>query len=94
MLEPQLAHLAPDDREIAFAAFGAMARMETWDCLSREFGLSGEAAGHAMAWAIRSLIDSLSRHKQERKRQLVDDETIRRGRALSADPTRARKGAK
>jgi hypothetical protein len=59
--------------------------METCDCLSREFGLSGESAGHAMAWAIRSLIDSLSRQKQERKRQLVDDETIRRGRELSAD---------
>ena len=31
MLDPQLSHLSPEDREIAFAAFGAIARMETWD---------------------------------------------------------------
>ena len=94
MLDPQLSHLSPEDRDIAFAAFGALARMETCDCLTREFGLSGEAAGRAMAWAIGSLIDSLSRHKHERKQQLVDNETIRRGRELSADPKPARRGAK
>ena len=86
MLDPQLSHLSLEDRDIAFAAFGALVRMETWDCLSREFGLSGEPAGRAMAWAIRSLVDSLSRHRQERKRQLVDDDTIRRGRELGAEP--------
>lgn len=101
MLEPRVSHLSPEDREIAFGAVGAIARAETWECLSREFGLSGESAGVAMAWAVQSILDSLSRHKQERKRQLVDDETIRRGREVHADAAatgsvdaRARKGAK
>lgn len=87
MLDPKLSHLSAEDREIAFAAVGALARIETWDCLSREFGLSGEPAGRAMAWAIRSLVESLSRHGQEGKQQLVDDDTIRRGRELIADLT-------
>lgn len=94
MLEPQLLHLSPEDREVAFAAFGAIARMETWDCLSREFGLSVDSAGRAMSWVIRSLIDSLSRHRRERKRQLVDDETIRRGREWNPDSTPPRRSTK
>jgi len=90
MLAPRLAHLQPRDRDIAFAAFGAIARSETWDCLTREFGLSSDEAGLAKSSALSARLDALAASRQQKKARLVDEVTIARGRAWRT--AKSRKG--
>jgi AcrR family transcriptional regulator len=88
MLAPRLSHLQPRDRDIAFAALGAIARAETWDCLTREFGLTSDEAGLAKSFALRALLDALVESRQQNKEHLVDEVTIARGRAWRSAKTR------
>ena len=82
LLAPAVAHLSPDDRRVALAAIGAVARADTWDCLTRELGLSSEEAGRATAWVLQSLLDALARGRRQNRAALVDDRTIAKGRAI------------
>ncbi len=75
---PAVAHLPPAERTVALAAFGTIARGETWDCLTREFGLSSDDAGRAMSWILRALVDALADGRTRRRRRLVDEDTLAR----------------
>jgi hypothetical protein len=76
---------------MAFAAFGATARGDTWNTLTTEFGLSSEEAGMTMSWIGRCLLDGLAKLTREKQKQIVDEATLTKARALadqSRKPTR------
>lgn len=81
LLEPRLGHLEPREREMAFAMVAIIARADTWDCLTRDFGLSSDEAGRAKSWTMQALLDALAQGRRRKRTQLVDAETIVRGRA-------------
>ncbi len=90
VLASSLAHLDARERDIAFAMFSAIGRAETWDYLTREAGLTSDEAGLAKSWAMTALLDALARLKDQKKKQLVDEDTLARGRAWRPAPPRAR----
>ncbi len=49
--------------EAVHAVIGHLVTAETWKHLRDEFGVSGEAAGEAIGWAIRALIAALERQR-------------------------------
>jgi AcrR family transcriptional regulator len=90
VLEPRLAHLEPRERAVAFAAFSAVGRAETWDYLTREHALTSEEAGRAKSWIMRALLDALAAGRRQKKTRLVDEQTLERGRNWGAAPPRRR----
>ncbi len=87
LVEPAMGHLDPDERRLAAAAFSALGRAETWDCLTREFGLTSDEAGRVMSWMMRALVDALAAGRRGRRRTLVDQKTLQRGQAWTSDAT-------
>lgn len=53
--------LPPEEAERCFAVLRNLVSAATWWSLSDEFGLSGEEAGRAIAWALETLLDDLAR---------------------------------
>jgi AcrR family transcriptional regulator len=51
-----------DSAKAVRAVIGHLVTAETWKHLRDEFGVSGETAAKAVAWAIRTLITDLERH--------------------------------
>jgi AcrR family transcriptional regulator len=86
LVAPVVSHLDPREREIATAAFNMVCRVDNWDCLTREFGLTSEEAGRATSWILRAMLDATTHDRQRRRRHLVDDETIERARQWRREP--------
>lgn len=60
-LESLTDRLPPDKAKAVQAVMGHLVTAETWKHLRDEFGVSGDEAGQAVAWAIRTLIADLQR---------------------------------
>ncbi|WP_416665865.1 TetR/AcrR family transcriptional regulator [Egbenema bharatensis] len=63
-LSPVMDTLSPEAAQAAQAVIGHLVTAETWKHLRDEFGVSGEAAGEAIAWAVRTLVADLQ-HQQD-----------------------------
>ena len=64
-IENSLSSVADDSKSKAAikAVIGHLVSAETWQQLHDEFDLDGEAAGQAVAWAVRTLIEGLEKEK-------------------------------
>ena len=65
-LEPDLAGLEPLERRQAVAAIYVMHGVATWRAMKDYFGLTGDQAGAAAAWAIDAMLRELRRSPEKR----------------------------
>lgn len=56
IFDTELAALDPGEREAVFAVIRHLLSSQTWFALRKEFGVDGEAAGQAVARAIRAVL--------------------------------------
>ncbi len=84
ILAPIVAHLMPEDRELAISMFGTVLRAENWDHATRVVGLTDLQAGRGMAFIMEALLERLAKLSRERKQQIVDEAVTARGRELDA----------
>jgi hypothetical protein len=83
LLEPRVRHLEPRERELVIGGVLGLVRMETWDFVTRQVGLSDDEAGRAAGWALQMLLEGLERSQKQGRRRLLDDAVVERGRNWS-----------
>jgi len=91
LLEPRVQHLTARERDLVVAAVASLARAESWDTMTREFGLTSEEAGRALSWGVQAMLDAIAAGRRQRKTHLVDAATIAKGRAWPAHNTAQRR---
>jgi AcrR family transcriptional regulator len=62
-LAPLLDSLAPAQATAALAVIKHLISADAWKAMRDDFGLDGRAAGRAVGWAVRVLLDELKRKK-------------------------------
>ena len=61
-MDSRLEGLAPEERRRALAAVYLLVSAPGWQAMKDQWGLDGEEAGEAAAWAVGVLLDELSRN--------------------------------
>jgi AcrR family transcriptional regulator len=60
-LEPLLSGRSPEEQRQVLAVLAVLTGAPAWALMSDDYGLNGEQAGQAAAWAVRVLLDELRR---------------------------------